>query len=577
MLKQFITFFFCITFLQPFAQEDLYLKNETYTYEEAIKVYKKFAVDYPKKSSYTEIGSSDFNLPMSLFLMSEKGDFSAESLQHQNVILINNAIHPGEPCGVDACIKLCRELLATKIPKNVVIAIIPIYNIGGAHNRNCCSRANQDGPLEYGFRGNAKNLDLNRDFIKTDSKNTKAFQAIFHYLKPALFVDTHTSNGADYQHSMTLITSQLDKMNPELADYTRTKLNPFLFSAMEESNFPMVPYMHTLKETPEDGIVDYLETPRYSTGYTNLFNTISYVTEAHMLKPYPVRVEATYQFLVHLIDFMDAHAEDIKTTRNQAQAALLQQEYLHLNWALDSTTFDTVPLKGYAAVYKTSEVTGKDRLFYDHSQPYEKHIRYYNHYLPIDSAKIPMYYILPQAWSAIVEQLSYNQFTFYSLASDQVLSIESYQIVDYSTTSSPYEGHYLHSNIKTRSINHERLFRKGDLVIPVRNDQLRFLMETLEPRAVDSYFAWNYFDAILQQKEWFSAYVFEDEAAEILRNDTQLKADFEALKANDSTFAASSFAQLYYLYKKSPNYEQSFNLFPIAKTYNDIDGNLLLR
>lgn len=576
MLKQFIFPFFLFFIFDLSAQQDIYLNNETYTYEETIQIYKNFAEKFPKKTTYMEKGSSDFGLPMSLFLMSEKGDFSKETIQSQHVILINNGIHPGEPCGVDACIKLCREYLNGKIPKNVIIAIIPIYNIGGAHNRNCCSRANQNGPVEYGFRGNAKNLDLNRDFIKTDSKNTRAFQAIFHYLKPAVFVDTHTSNGADYQHSMTLITSQLNKMNPALAQFTENTLNPYLYKSMED-DFPMVPYMHTFKETPVDGIIDFLETPRYSTGYTNLFNTISYVTEAHMLKTYPVRVEATYQFLTHLIQFMTDYPEEIKAARNKAQEELLQQEYLHLNWQLDTTVFDTIPFKGYQAVYKPSAVTGKERLFYDHKQPYEKHIRYYNHYVASDSVKIPTYYILPKAWSYFILDLSNNQIPHYSLAADQMLTVDSYEILDYTTTSSPYEGHYLHSNIQTNTVSHERLFRKGDIVIPVRNEALRFIMETLEPRAVDSYFAWNYFDAILQQKEWFSAYVFEDEAAEMLKKDAQLTADFEAMKASDSSFASNSFAQLYYLYKRSPNYEPSVNLYPVAKTYENLDEILLLR
>ncbi|MDZ7847635.1 MAG: hypothetical protein U5L96_13190 [Owenweeksia sp.] len=30
-------------------------------------------------------------------------------------------------------------------------------------------------------------------------------------------MDTHTSNGADYQYTMSLITTQKDKLNPHLA------------------------------------------------------------------------------------------------------------------------------------------------------------------------------------------------------------------------------------------------------------------------------------------------------------------------------------------------------------------------
>ena len=91
---------------------------------------------------------------------------------------------------------------------------IPQYNVGGASRRNCCTRANQDGPEGYGFRGNAANLDLNRDFIKMDSRNAEAFVALFRAMDPDVFVDTHTSNGADYPYTMTLITTQEDKAGP---------------------------------------------------------------------------------------------------------------------------------------------------------------------------------------------------------------------------------------------------------------------------------------------------------------------------------------------------------------------------
>lgn len=57
-----------------------------------------------------------------------------------------------------------------KFDNNVTFSFILCYNVGGMMNRSSSSRANQDGPEEYGFRGNSQNLDLNRDFIKMDSE-----------------------------------------------------------------------------------------------------------------------------------------------------------------------------------------------------------------------------------------------------------------------------------------------------------------------------------------------------------------------------------------------------------------------
>lgn len=580
MLKHLFTccaFLFCMA---TFAQKNIpYQNNQTFTFKEALNEYKAVAAAHSEVCLVQEFGSSDYGIPVPLFIINSSGVFTKEAYQSKTVLLINNAIHPGEPCGVDASVKLVKELLSDKkkIPKNVIIAIIPIYNVGGAHNRNCCSRANQNGPEEYGFRGNAKNLDLNRDFIKADSKNTLAFYSIFHLLKPAIFIDTHTSNGADYQHTMTLITSQLNKMNPKLATYTKDVLNPYLYDKMANEDYPIVPYVHTVEGIPDNGIMDYLETPRYSTGYTNLFNTISYVTEAHMLKPYKDRVTSTYHFLKHTIDFMEKNHRTIQTVRKQAVTDLLNASTHAINWKLDTTTFDTIPFSGYAAEYKMSAVTGIERLFYNREKPFTKYIKYFNTYETTAEVATPEYYVIPQAWDIIVERLLANDIELYQLNKPTALGVEMYEILNYDTRKTPYEGHYLHYNIEVSKQNKTVNYRKGDYVVPVKNENIRFIIETLEPHAPDSYFAWNYFDAILQQKEWFSAYVFEDQAAEMLKNDPDLKAEFEEKQTTDTTFAKSAFAQLYFLYKKSPNYERTINQFPITRIMKSIDPALLSR
>jgi hypothetical protein len=419
-----------------FCQDEPYLSNQTYTYDQAIQEYKQMAKKYPKFCTFQEYGMSDYGLPVSLFLINKSGKFTQKELDLKPVFLINNAIHPGEPEGVDASIKLCKDLLADSklIPENVIIAVIPIYNIGGAHNRNCCSRANQNGPIEYGFRGNSKNLDLNRDFIKSDSKNTFAFYKIFHTLKPAVFIDTHTSNGADYQYVMTLITSQLNKMNPVLAEFVDTSMNPYLYSEMEMKGFPMIPYVTTMKEIPDDGLVDFLETPRYSTGYTNLFNTIGFVAETHMLKPFDQRMQATYDLLYTIIEFMEKNHAQLKEIRKKADENLAQTKKFPLNWELDTTQFDSIAFMGFEAEYKMSDVTGQNRLFYNRDRPFTKQIRYYNTYSAHDFVERPAYYIIPQAWDVLVPKLQANQVEIFRLNQPLTTDVEVYDVIHFETT-----------------------------------------------------------------------------------------------------------------------------------------------
>src|SRR5690606_10274193 len=258
--------------------------------------------------------------------------------------------------------------------------VTPVYNVDGMLNRNSGTRANQLGPESYGFRGNARNLDLNRDYIKTESGNAKAFQEIFQEWQPDIFVETHTSNGADYQYVMTLIATQKDKLQPVLGNYMHQEMLPELYAEMQKAGFPMTPYVNSKDETPESGIVDFLESPRYSTGYAALFNTIGFMPETHMLKPFKQRVESTYKLLEIYIKMVNRDAEKIGKLRAQAWVETLKQTQFPLSWKLNEQKSEQISFLGFEAGYKKSEVSDADRLYYDRNQPFERKISYFNTY-----------------------------------------------------------------------------------------------------------------------------------------------------------------------------------------------------
>ena len=174
--------------------------------------------------------NTDAGFPLHLVLVSADKDFDIASIKRKKkaIIFVNNGIHPGEPDGIDASMQLVRDIVEKRftLPQNVVLALLPVYNIGGMLNRSANYRVDQDGPAEFGFRGNAQNLDLNRDFIKTDSRNARTFAQIFHLLDPDIFVDNHVSNGADYQHVMTLITSQHNRLGGVMGPFMNKQFEP---------------------------------------------------------------------------------------------------------------------------------------------------------------------------------------------------------------------------------------------------------------------------------------------------------------------------------------------------------------
>jgi hypothetical protein len=563
---------FCIFFADVVVAQHVYngyVLNKTPEWKDVISFYKNLSQKYQQAKLFTE-GSTDIGKPLHLFVISADGNFNPASVLQKDkcVILINNGIHPGEPDGIDASMTLAETVLKdihNPLYKNIVLCIIPVFNIDGALRRSCCSRANQNGPEEYGFRANYKNLDLNRDFIKCDAKNTASFIQLFQKWKPAIFLDTHVSNGADYPYVLTLIATQKDKLTPSLGRYLNDKMLPELYADMQAKNEPITPYVDAVFNSPDSGIAGFLETPRFASGYATLFNTISFITETHMLKPFKDRVSATLSFMNTLISFAHKHAEEINKACADANVESKNSSSFPLQWKLDTTTVDKFYFKGYEATYKKSSISGLNRLYYDRSKPYEKYIPYFNTYQVTTSIEKPVAYIIPQCWQNVIERLKWSGIILQKITKDTMLIVEVYYIDDYKTTAKPYEGHYVHSNVKIHAEKQHLPFFKGDFLVFTNQEKNRYIMETLEPQATDSYFNWGFFDAILQQKEGFSDYVFEDIAENLLQTNPDLRLKLEHALHADSSLRNDHFRQLDFIYKNSPYHEKSSFRYPVFR------------
>lgn len=539
--------------------------NTSPTYPELIEIYKALDSEHDEIELY-EMGASDYGLPIYVVLVNAAQDSvkSFDLARNSTTVLINNAIHPGEPDGINACLIWLDEWIAngksTDIP---VVAIIPAYNVGGMMNRSSTSRANQEGPDEYGFRGNAQNLDLNRDFIKMDSKNMFTFAKIYHALDPDVFIDTHVSNGADYQYTMTYIASVRERMAPSLAYLMHDEMIPRLKEMSSAKGFDLTPYVHTRKSVPENGIEVFNDLPRYAMGYASLFNAISFTTETHMLKPFPQRVQSTYVFLSSTINWMSANKEVIELNRKEAKEWDLGLSQYHFNYTLQG---DSMPLlfKGFEHSNPKSKVTGMPRLKYNRKKPFEKEVPYFNHYAAQDSIAIPPYFFIGGQCTEVIDRLKANNVEIRVLDAPERMYASQFRIQSFESGTQPYEGHFLHRNVVHELQGMYVNMKPGDVAIPMNQANRRFIMSVLTPNAPDSYFAWNYFDSYVQQKEYFSAYVFEDLAAQMLRENHHLKKEFKLKKKNDPAFAESAWQQLYFLYQNSPYYEPTHNLLPVG-------------
>jgi hypothetical protein len=405
------------------------------------------------------MGMTDAGYPLHLIVVSNNGDYNFENIRKNNkrIVLINNGIHPGEPDGIDASMLLARDIVINKykISDNVVLAIIPVYNIGGCLNRSSNYRVDQDGPVEKGFRGNSQNLDLNRDFIKCDSKDARSFTEIFHLLDPDVFIDNHVSNGADYQHIITLLTSQHNKLGGAMGEYLEKTFEPGLYSSMKTKGYDLVPYVNSFGDTPENGWPEYWDSPRYGSGYGSLWHTFSFVPETHMLKPYELRVKATYALMQTFIEFTSNNSNQIKILRQQAKQISKAATTFPLSWSLDKSKYKEVIYKGFEAGRKPSEISGLPRLYYDRNKPFEKIVKIFNYYTVKSEVAKPKAYIIPQGWWKVIDLLKLNKVKMTQLKKDSVVEVDVYKIVDYKTMPRQYEMHHLNYDVKTASSYYE--------------------------------------------------------------------------------------------------------------------------
>jgi hypothetical protein len=562
------------------SAEKLQDSNGTPTWEEAVALAQHLA-DQDARVSLHRLGKSDIGRPIhALVLMAEDhpspGQKGAEAVQKRLdaqgggkvTVLVNNAIHPGEPCGVNASFALIQDWLALpdgpQHPLNAANWVfIPQYNVGGASRRNCCTRANQNGPESYGFRGNAANLDLNRDFVKMDSKNAEVFVELFHAVDPDVFVDTHTSNGADYPYTMTLITTQPDKAGPILGPFLKDVVEPALFEGMAQEGWPMAPYVYSKGETPEAGLVGFLETPRYSTGFTTLWGTLGFTTEAHMLKPFADRVKATKSFLQVLSDWLLTSGTKVMSMRRKEAQRVAEANELNVRWTLAQDQRDSIAFTGYASQRMWSAVTQGTRLRYDTSQTWTKSIPFDNSYVPSATERIPEFWVLPQAWRRAVARLQANGVRMTPLPRDTVMLLEVSRIESFQSANRPYEGHHpLTIDSVSRTAKPVQLYQ-GDWQISSEQKARRYLAEVLSPNAHDALLVWNFFDSALQQKEHFSGYVFEDTAEDLLQGDEVLRMRYAAAQTVHPEWKDNPRLALRWLYEASPHYEATDNRYPV--------------
>lgn len=552
-----------------------YDQNQSFDYYETIEAYQKLA-DHYKEARLKEMGFSDTGKPLHLFMISGSRDFDPASIKRKGktIVLIMNGIHAGEPVGIDASIQYAMNLLedrdgAAGVLDNTVLAIIPVYNVDGALNRSPYFRLNQDGPAVKGSRRNALNLDLNRDFVKQDSRVSRAFASLFHYLDPDVFIDTHTTNGVDHQFTMTLIPTLYQKLPPAMGQFFHEQMVATIYERMNsETPWGMCPYVQTIRRGDvRSGLTGFNDHPYFSSGYAALFNTFPFITETLVYKPFPDRVRSTIDFIRMLTEFTAENNEQIRSLRAEAKLHTKQAREFVLDWSLDRSRHELFHFKGYEMEESQSPVTGRTINVFNRDKTWEDTVAFYSYYTPSLIVEAPTAYIIPQAWDEVIRRMELHGVETYLLEQDSVIEVEIIHIESYQASQRPSQGRQLISQVKTRTEVAKRQFYRGDIMIYVNQNSNNYIVHMLEPLAPASFFTWGFFNSTLEDGEWFSLYSIENLAYEMLENDEVLRENFDNMQAADPSFAGDPLAQLQYLYDQLPQTDvvTGADFYPVSR------------
>lgn len=556
--------------------------QQTWRYDDTIKFAKKLdkASDLV---TYTTFGKSGEGRDLPLLIVAKGKAFTPELARKQNkaIVFIQAGIHAGEIDGKDAGLALVRDIAITKtrldLLDNVVIIFCPIYNVDGHENWSAYNRINQNGPSEMGFRANSANQNLNRDYMKADNPETRGFLKLWNTWKPDFFFDLHVTDGADYRYNVTYEYAHHYEMNPILKDWMSEHFEKRVVPNVEKEGNLLTHYLEFGGREITSGIYEFIPTPRYATGYTPLRNRIGLLIETHSLKPYKSRVRGTYDVLRYTIEEINKNPKSL-IDRNILTDSAYQPCIPNVPLIETKTCFplrqtltdksEDFAFKGVEYSFQDSEISGGKKLVYG-TKPLDITIKRFNEAKVVESVTVPNAYIIPPQWTDVIERLQIHGIKFERLKANKEIEVESYKLTEPKFATNSFEGRVT-LQTKPVVITEKRLFVKDSVIVRLNQDTAQVAIHLLEPNAPDSLVYWGFFNAIFEQKEYFSDYIMEKIASEMLAKDENLRKEFQE-KLKDDKFAKSPRARLQFFYDRSPYSHERIGIYPVGRIMKNIN------
>lgn len=550
--------------------------KKTARYDEAVRLCHAYAGNWPQQVRCFEFGRTPEGRSMVALAVNRDGVLTPEEAAKRGlpVLLLQGGIHPGESDGKDAGFIALREMLnrqaAPEALAKAVVVFVPVFNVDGHERFGRWNRPNQVGPEEMGWRTTAQNLNLNRDYTKADAPEMQAMLQLLDAWDPLVYADLHVTDGANFQHDVSITVAPLNEGDAGLHPAARALQQGVIDRLKAQGSLPLPFYPSFVREDdPASGFAADAYPPRFSTGYWALRNRLAMLVETHSWKDYATRVHVTRNTIVALAELIADHGQDWLRQAHEAdsRAAALGGTAVALNYA-PGDHVSMIDFQGYAYTREPSAISGGLVTRYDPNAPQVWHVPFKDTVVPTLTVEAPKAgYIVPAAFAEdIGGRLSWHGIHFQHL--DHPLSqapLQTFRASKKTFAAAPFEGR-TQLTLEGEWKPEARDVPAGSLFVPIAQPEARLVMALLEPRASDSFAAWGLFNACFEQKEYMEPYVAEQVGEQMLASDPAVAEEFRRKLDSDPAFAASPRQRLDFFYKRSPSWDERYDLYPVYRT-----------
>ena len=502
-------------------------------------------------------------------IASSEGATSLEQVRRSDrpVVLAHSGIHSGEIDGKDAGLMLLRDMTVRGTKRalldEVNLVFVPVFSVDGHERRGEHNRMNQHGPRHQGWRTNARNLNLNRDYTTARALEMRHMLRLIDTLDPELYVDLHVTDGADYQYDITYGSNGTHGWSPAVNGWLRGAYREAVDVELERMGHVPGPLIFTVDQFDiTRGMFDWTAGPRFSNGYGDARHVPTILVENHSLKPYRQRVLGTYVYLEATLRAVGAHADGLRAAIAADRAA--RPAEVHLGYERSPEPLGTIDFLAIDHGTEISPISGRPVVRYD-ARPFTVEIPIFGNAVRAPVVRRPAAYWIPAAWSHLAEWLDLHGIAYETLERERTVEVERLHLPDAEIEDAPYEGQVRVRSGEPRSERVTLHYRAGALRVPTDQDLGTLAMILLEPQSPDGLFQWGFLLEILQRTEYFEAYVMEPMARAMLEADPELAAEFQQRLRSDREFAADGRARLDFFYERTPYYDEAYRVYPIAR------------